>query len=109
VAVISADGKGIVIRPDALRPATMAAREDTHKLKSRLSKSEQRNSKCMAELAVVYDTTPLARTPGDVFSRSDDGHKAPAPLPPSTRQSAVTRAMNVRGLPSSTAQPTRSP
>ena len=81
VLVISADGKGIVMRPDALRPATMAAaRADKHKLKTRLSKGEQRNSKRMAELAVVYDATPVPRTPGDVFARADDGKKAPAPV-----------------------------
>jgi hypothetical protein len=81
VLVISADGKGIVMRPDALRPATTAAaRADKHKLKTRLSKGEQRNSKRMAELAVVYDATPVPRTPGDVFARADDGKKAPAPV-----------------------------
>ena len=81
VLVISADGKGIVMRPDALRPATMrAARQDKHKLKTRLSKGEQRNSKRMAELAVVYDATPVPRTPGDVFARGDDEKKAPAPV-----------------------------
>ena len=81
VLVISADGKGIVMRPDALRPATMAAaRADKHKLKTRLSKGEQRNSKRMAELAVVYDATPVPRTPSDVFARADDGKKAPAPV-----------------------------
>jgi len=78
VLIISADGKGIVMRPDALRPATMAAaRKDKHKLTTRLSKGEQRNSKRMAELAVVYDATPVPRTPGDVFARSDDDKKAP--------------------------------
>lgn len=81
VLVISADGKGIVMRPDALRPATMAAaRQDKHKLKTRLSKGEQRNSKRMAELAVVYDATAVPRTPGDVFARADDGKKTPAPV-----------------------------
>lgn len=81
VLVISADGKGIVMRPDALRPATMrAARADKHKLKTRLSKGEQRSSKRMAELAVVYDATPVPRTPAEVFTRSDDGKKPPAPV-----------------------------
>jgi hypothetical protein len=81
VLVISADGKGIVMRPDALRPATMrAARADKHKLKTRLSKGEQRNSKRMAELAVVYDATPVPRTASDIIARSDDGKKAPAPV-----------------------------
>ncbi len=81
VLVISADGKGIVMRPDALRPATMkAARKDKHKLKTRLSKGEQRNSKRMAELAVVYDAAPVPRTASDVFSRTDDKKKGPAPV-----------------------------
>ena len=81
VLVISADGKGIVMRPDALRPATMAAaRKDKDKLTTRLSKGEQRNSKRMAELAVVYDAAPVPRTPADVFARSDDDKKAPAPV-----------------------------
>lgn len=81
VLVISVDGKGIVMRPDALRPATMkAARADKHKLKTRLSKGEQRNSKRMAELAVVYDATPVPRTGSDVFARSDDGKKQAAPV-----------------------------
>ncbi len=54
--VISADGKGIVMRPNALRPATeKAAQAAKHKLKTRLSKGEKRNAKRMAELAVIYD------------------------------------------------------
>jgi hypothetical protein len=81
VLVLSADGKGIVMRPDALRPATMkAARAGRHKLTTRLSKGEQRNSKRMAELAVVYDATPVPRSADDVFARSDDAKKAPAPV-----------------------------
>jgi len=64
VAVISADGKGIVKCLDALRPAmTKAAHLDVHKLKSRISKGEERNSKRMGELAVVYDAT-LVPHPG---------------------------------------------
>jgi len=80
VLVISADGKGIVMRPDALRPATQkAARKDKYKLKVRLSKGEKRDRKRMAELAVVYDATPVPRAASDVFSRADD-NKAPAPV-----------------------------
>ncbi len=56
-----------------------AARAGKHKLTTSLSKGEQRNSKRMAELAVVYDATPAPRTAGDVFARSDDKDKAPAP------------------------------
>jgi len=47
--VLQVDGKGIVMRPDALRPATTkAAAKARHKLNSRLSKGEKRNRKRMA-------------------------------------------------------------
>ncbi|MGH9074437.1 MAG: UPF0236 family transposase-like protein [Acidimicrobiales bacterium] len=40
--VLSADGKGIVMRPDALRPATRkAAKAAKHKLKTRLTRGEK--------------------------------------------------------------------
>ncbi len=56
--VISADGKGIVMRPDALRPATAkAAAAATNKLECRLSKGEKRNRKRLAEVGAVYDLT----------------------------------------------------
>lgn len=71
--VISADAKGIVMRPDALRPATRkAATCATHKLTTRLSKGEKSNRKRMAELAVVYDCKPVPRTPADIFARAGD-------------------------------------
>ena len=78
--VISADGKGIVMRPGELRPATRKAAEAaTHKLNGRLSRGEKKDRKRIAELAVVYDCPPVARSPADVMARSDDGPKAPAP------------------------------
>ncbi len=68
VPVISCDGKGIVMRPEALRAATAnAAARTTTKLKGRLSKGEKRNRKRMAEVGAVYDVTPIARTPADIF------------------------------------------
>jgi hypothetical protein len=52
VLALSCDGKGIVMRPDALRPATAkAAKNSSTKLTSRLSKGEKRNRKRMAEVA----------------------------------------------------------
>jgi len=58
--VLSADGKGIVMRPDALRPATAkAAGQATAKLATRLSKGEKHNRKRMAEVGAVYDLTPV--------------------------------------------------
>ncbi len=78
--VISADGKGIVMRPDALRPATKKAAQATaHKLKTRLSKGEKRDRKRVAELAAVYDVAPVVRTPADILCPSEDGSKPPAP------------------------------
>lgn len=78
--VISADGKGIVMRPDSLRPATKKAAQATaHKLKTRLSKGEKKDRKRIAELAVVYDAAPVVRTPADILCRPEDGPKPPAP------------------------------
>lgn len=70
--VVQVDGKGIVMRADALRPATAkAAAEQNHKLTGRLSKGEKRNRKRMAELGAVYDATPMPRTACDIFPAND--------------------------------------
>jgi len=80
VLVISVDGKGIVMRPDSLRPATgKAAAAATNKLKSRLSKGEKRDRKRMAEVGAVYDLAPLPRSPADVLASKSDAAAAPAP------------------------------
>ena len=72
VLVLSCDGKGVVMRPDALRPATAAAAAKTApKLATRLSKGEKRNRKRMAEVGAVYDTTPAPRTPADILPATD--------------------------------------
>ncbi|MGB8379902.1 MAG: ISKra4 family transposase [Dermatophilaceae bacterium] len=79
--VISADGKGIIMRPDSLRPATAAkARAATHKLSTRLSKGEKRNRKRIAEVGAVYDLTPLPRSSTDILGDPDtDVASPPAP------------------------------
>ncbi|MDQ3343808.1 MAG: ISKra4 family transposase, partial [Actinomycetota bacterium] len=80
VLVLSADGKGIVMRPDALRPATAkAAAAATNKLACRLSKGEKRNRKRLAEVGAVYDLTPVARTPADVLASKAGDAPPPAP------------------------------
>jgi hypothetical protein len=80
VLVLSADGKGIVMRSDALRPATAkAAAKATGKLKTRLSKGEKRNRKRMAEVGAVYDATPVARNPTDIIGSDPHAGKPPAP------------------------------
>jgi hypothetical protein len=81
VLVISADGKGIVMRPDSLRPATArAAARATGKLKTRLSKGEKRCRKRLAEVGAVYDLTPAPRTRTDVMASDDAHERAPAPV-----------------------------
>jgi hypothetical protein len=75
VLVISADGKGIVMRPGALRPATAAA-ATSKKLAARLSKGERRYRKRMAEVGAVYDISPVPRRPEDVMGAGG----APVPV-----------------------------
>ena len=79
--VISADGKGIVMRPDSLREATAkAAAAATNKLTTRLSKGEKANRKRMAEVGAVYDVTPVPRTPHQVMaSKANEEHPPEAP------------------------------
>jgi hypothetical protein len=67
--ILTFDGKGIVMLPDALRPATAkAAASAENKLATRLSPGEKNGRKRMAELACVYDAAPVPRTPEDVIS-----------------------------------------
>ena len=90
VLVISADGKGIVMRPDSLRAATARAAATT-KLATRLSKGEKRHRKRLAEVGAVYDLTPAPRAAADVLasSRSDD----PPPPAPKAKNKWVTASV----------------
>ncbi len=82
VLVLSCDGKGIVMRPDALRAATAkAAAEGATKLSTRLSKGEKRNRKRMATVASVYDLTPVRRTPADILPAAGDDADQATPAP----------------------------
>jgi hypothetical protein len=87
VLVISADGKGIVMRPGSLRPATeRAAAAATTKLQGRLSKGEKANRKRMATVGAVYDLTPEPRTAADVLA-SDK------PAPPRAKAKWLTASV----------------
>jgi hypothetical protein len=67
--VLTFDGKGIVMLPGALRPATAkAAASAEGRLTTRLSPGEKNGRKRMAELACVYDAAPVPRTPEDIIS-----------------------------------------
>ncbi|MGH2868325.1 MAG: ISKra4 family transposase [Solirubrobacteraceae bacterium] len=73
VLVLSCDGKGIVMRPDALRETTArAARRAQPKLKTRLSRGEKANRKRIAEVGAVYDITPAPRTSAEVLAPIHD-------------------------------------
>ena len=73
VLVLSCDGKGVVMRPAALRPVTAKA-ATSRKLVTRLSKGEQRHRKRLAEVGCVYDAAPIPRTPGEVLAAPDQPH-----------------------------------
>lgn len=80
--VLTADGKGVVMRPDGLREATRrAAAAGVHKLEKRLSKGEKKNRKRMAEVAAVYDLAPVPRTLADILGDLDRAPTQPRPLP----------------------------
>jgi hypothetical protein len=67
--VMSYDGKGIVMRPEALREATARAAAATgRKLATRLSPGEKNGRKRMAELGCVYDCAPVPRTATDIIA-----------------------------------------
>lgn len=68
VLVLSADGKGVVMRTEDLREATRkAAGARKHKLTTRLSKGEKRNAKRMATVAAVYTIAPFVRQPENIL------------------------------------------
>jgi hypothetical protein len=92
VLVISADGKGIVMRPDSLRAATAAkAAAATTKLETRLSKGEKRNRKRLAEVGAVYDVAAVPRTPSDIMNTTQADHP-PVPAP-KTKNKWVTASV----------------
>jgi hypothetical protein len=73
VLVLSCDGKGVVMRHDALRPATAkAAQRASPKLDTRLSKGEKPNRKRIAEIGAVYEVKSAPRTSADVLAPSTE-------------------------------------
>ncbi|BAW09315.1 conserved hypothetical protein [Nocardia seriolae] len=92
--VLSADAKGIVMRPDSLREHTRrAAARATPVFRTRLSSGEKPHRKRMATLAAVYDTAPAPRRPHDVITvpggpRSPDRAPRPGPHAVNIRRTA---------------------
>jgi hypothetical protein len=92
--VLSADGKGIVMRPDALRTRTAARPRAGPSRKPRLSGEDQQNRKRMAEIGAVYDATAAPRTPADILqSAAPEGYEA-APGPVATHKWLTASVVN---------------
>ncbi len=89
ILVITADGKGVVMRREDLREATKKKAERTkHKLLNRLSRGEKRNAKRMATVAGVYTVAPYERTAEDVLgclAPQNEREKPDRPKPESKR------------------------
>jgi hypothetical protein len=77
--VLSADSKGIVMRPGALRAATARAAARLGKMRTRLTAGEKPNRKRMATLVAVYDAEPAPRRPHDVIALPGGRHGSRAP------------------------------
>ena len=93
VLVLSCDGKGVVMRPDALRPVTRKqAQKANGKLKTRLSKGEKRNRKRIAEVGAVYDATPAPRGVADVLP-ADESERREAKQGPEAKRKWLTASV----------------
>nr|WSW48700.1 ISKra4 family transposase [Streptomyces sp. NBC_01001] len=83
--VVQVDGKGVVMRPEALREATRraAAKAAAGGHRGRLAPGEKPNRKRMATVACVFDTRPAPRRPHDVIhppgGRSGERPARPGP------------------------------
>ncbi|MFC4472487.1 ISKra4 family transposase [Streptomyces xiangluensis] len=82
--VVQVDGKGVVMRPEALREATRrAAAKAATGHRGRLAPGEKPNRKRMATVACVFDTRPAPRRPHDVIhppgGRSGERPARPGP------------------------------
>ncbi len=78
VLAVSVDGKGVTMRARDLREQTRKAAEvRAHKMGTRLSKGEKKNSKRMATVAAVYTIAPLVRTAEELVGSSSCPHPGP--------------------------------
>ena len=93
--VLSADCKGIVMRPGALRAATAKAAARMGKMRTRLASGEKPNRKRMAALVTVYDAEPAQRRPHDVIA-PPGGRNGSRPLRPGPKARAKWLAGSVR-------------
>jgi len=88
--VLTTDGKGVVMRKEALRTQTRktAENQNTKRTKDPL-KRDKRNKKRMAQVASVYDVLPFVRRPEDVALDIK-------PVPEDLRKQTPPRPVNKR-------------
>ncbi|MCT9084810.1 ISKra4 family transposase [Streptomyces fulvoviolaceus] len=82
--VLQVDGKGIAMRPEALRPATLKAHLNSKRvMRTRLAPGEKPHRKRMATLACVFDADPAPRRPHDIIAPPNgrSGARPPRPGP----------------------------
>lgn len=80
--VLQVDGKGIVMRPEALRPATRTAHHRARRaMRTRLAPGEKPHRKRMATLACVFDTDPAPRRPHDIIAPPEGRSSERTPRP----------------------------
>ena len=97
--VISADAKGIVMRPEALRPKTARAAARQSKMRTRLVSGEKPSRKRMATLACACDTDPAPRRPHDIIAPPGGRRHGSRTLRPRPRSAAKWLAGSVRNDP----------
>jgi hypothetical protein len=94
VLVLSADGKGIIMRPGSLRPRAAAkAAAAAPKLATRLTRGEVAHRKRIAEVAAVYDITPAPRTPADIITTPGQPQPPPRAPGPTARSKWLTASI----------------
>jgi len=89
ILVMTADGKGVVMRREDLREKTKKKATTTqHKLLNRVSRGEKRNAKRIATVTGVYTVAPYERTAEDVLrclAPQNEPEKPDRPRPESKR------------------------
>jgi len=78
--VISADGKGVAMRPEARRRRAKAPEQKVRTFDKRAGTGEKKGCKRMAETGAVFDVVPQPRTPEQVMGPDPDpgpGQKKP--------------------------------
>jgi hypothetical protein len=84
ILVVTADGKGIAVHGQDLRPATRKAAERAPKPGRRLQPGEKKSRKRMATVVSVYETEPFHRTPEQLIGE-DEAPANPRPGPENKR------------------------